>query len=44
MKSKINLILEMSNRNADHILNQTKRKQITTIFVRLFITLFKKMK
>ena len=42
MKTKIDLMLEMRSYNADHILNQTKRKQIRTILIRLFITLLKR--
>ena len=42
MKFKIDLMLEMRSYNADHILNQTKRKQIRTILIRLFITLLKR--
>ena len=42
MKIKIDLMLEMRSYNADHILNQTKRKQIRTILIRLFITLLKR--
>ena len=42
MKIKIDLMLEMRSYNADYILNQTKRKQIRTILIRLFITLLKR--